>query len=147
MTSRHVRQVCVAAIAVASGTLLPSTAEAHCIGTAGLADTPTAAQLIDWSGDYGGCTSRYSAYSAGFATASNSMFRPPASGKTGAFRLVGQNPLLNRGMNAAIAIKGDYAYIGSRTDLHPGTPHGGVMVLDISRPTQTRVAGVSRSRR
>jgi hypothetical protein len=141
MTSRHVRQVCAAAIAVASGALLPTTAEAHCIGPAGLADTPTAAQLTDFSGDYGGCTSRFSAYSAGFATASNSMFRPPASGKKGAFKLVGQNPLLNRGMNAAIAIKGDYAYIGSRTDLHPGTPHGGVMVLDISRPNQPELLG------
>ncbi len=141
MTSRHVRQVCAAAIAVASGALLPTTAEAHCIGPAGLADTPTAAQLTDFSGDYGGCTSRFSAYSAGFATASNSMFRPPASGKKGAFKLVGRNPLLHRGMNAAIAIKGDYAYIGSRTDLHPGTPHGGVMVLDISRPNQPELLG------
>jgi hypothetical protein len=42
---------------------------------------------------------------------------------------------MNRGMNAAIAVHGDYAYIGSRTDgSHVGQPHGGIMVVDISRP-------------
>jgi hypothetical protein len=48
---------------------------------------------------------------------------------------VGHEPLMNRGMNAAIAINGDYAYIGSRTDgSHAGQPQGGIMVVDISRP-------------
>jgi hypothetical protein len=48
---------------------------------------------------------------------------------------VGHEPLMNRGMNAAIAVHGDYAYIGSRTDgSHVGQPHGGIMVVDISRP-------------
>src|SRR5919198_5499181 len=48
---------------------------------------------------------------------------------------VGHEPLLNRGMNAAIAVNGDYAYIGSRTDgSHPGLPTGGIMVVDISKP-------------
>ena len=97
--------------------------------------------MIDWNGDYGGCTSRYSAYSQGYALASESAFRPPASGKKGAFKQVGHNALLSRGMNAAIAIKGHYAYIGSRTDLHPGTPHGGVMVVDISKPRKPELVG------
>jgi hypothetical protein len=48
---------------------------------------------------------------------------------------VGHEPLMNRGMNAAIAVHGDYAYIGSRTDgSHAGQPQGGIMVVDISRP-------------
>src|ERR687895_2154492 len=50
-------------------------------------------------------------------------------------REVGHEPLMNRGMNAAIAVHGDYAYIGSRTDgSHVGQPQGGIMVVDISRP-------------
>ena len=48
---------------------------------------------------------------------------------------VGHEPLMNRGMNAAIAVHGDYAYIGSRTDGgHEGMPHGGIMVVDIEDP-------------
>src|ERR671916_199901 len=48
---------------------------------------------------------------------------------------VGHEPLMNRGMNSALAIHGDYAYIGSRTDgSHAGQPQGGIMVVDISRP-------------
>ena len=46
--------------------------------------------------------------------------------KTGSITQVGHEPLMNRGMNAAIAIQGDYAYIGSRTDGgHEGQPQGG----------------------
>jgi hypothetical protein len=50
---------------------------------------------------------------------------------------------MNRGINAAIAVHGDYAYIGSRTDGgHEGMPHGGVMVVDISEPSNPNlVAG------
>jgi hypothetical protein len=43
---------------------------------------------------------------------------------------------MSRGMNAAIAIHGDYAYIGSRTDGgHQGQPHGGILVVDIGDPS------------
>jgi hypothetical protein len=57
-------------------------------------------------------------------------------GKTGSLTQVGHEPLLNRGMNAAGAIHGDYMYIGSRTDGgHVGEPHGGIMVVDISDPS------------
>ena len=41
--------------------------------------------------------------------------------KTGSLEQVGHEPLMDRGMNAAMAIHGDYAYIGSRTD---GAPRG-----------------------
>jgi len=60
----------------------------------------------------------------------------------GSFRQVGHESLEQRGMNAALAIHGDYAYVGSRTDAHEGTPHGGLMVVDISRPRRLElVAG------
>jgi hypothetical protein len=56
-------------------------------------------------------------------------------GKFARITQVGHEPLMNRGMNAAIAVHGDYAYIGSRTDgSHAGQPHGGIVVVDISRP-------------
>ena len=57
----------------------------------------------------------------------------------GEFKLIGHNPLENRGMNAAIAIHGNYAYIGSRTDgLHPNTE---VKVVDISKPSDPKIVG------
>ena len=53
---------------------------------------------------------------------------------------VGHEPLMSRGMNAAAAIHGDYAYIGSRTDGgHEGMPHGGIMVVDISDPSAPKL--------
>jgi len=53
--------------------------------------------------------------------------------RTGSIQQVGHDPLMNRGMNAAIAVHGDYAYVGSRTDgSHMGQPQGGIMVVDIS---------------
>lgn len=57
----------------------------------------------------------------------------------GSFELVGHEPLLYRGMNAAIAVHGDYAYVGSRTDgLHP---RSGVAVVDVSDPTAPTEVG------
>ena len=45
-------------------------------------------------------------------------------------------------MNAAIAVQGDYAYVGSRTDRHEGEPaFGGVMVVDISDPSDPDLVG------
>jgi hypothetical protein len=55
--------------------------------------------------------------------------------RTGSIEQLGHEPLKSRGMNSAIAVHGDYAYIGSRTDgSHIGQPQGGIMVVDISRP-------------
>ena len=60
----------------------------------------------------------------------------PSKERTGAFTLVGHEPLMSRGMNAAIAVHGDYAYIGSRTDGgHEDMPHGGILIVDISDPS------------
>jgi hypothetical protein len=65
--------------------------------------------------------------------------KPP---KAGSIKQVGHESLMNRGMNAAIAIHGDYAYIGSRTDGgHAGMPQGGVMVVDISNPSDPALLG------
>lgn len=55
----------------------------------------------------------------------------------GRFKLVGHDPLLNRGMNAALAIHGNYAYVGSRTD--GSHPNAGVLVVDISNPSDPEV--------
>jgi len=57
----------------------------------------------------------------------------------GSFELVGHSPILNRGMNAGLAVHGDYAYVGSRTDgLHP---NAGVAVIDVSKPEAPEVVG------
>jgi hypothetical protein len=62
--------------------------------------------------------------------------------RTGSITQVGHEPLMNRGMNAALAVHGDYAYIGSRTDGgHEDMPHGGVMVVDISNPSNPTLLG------
>jgi hypothetical protein len=62
--------------------------------------------------------------------------------RTGSLAQVGHEPLMDRGMNAAAAIHGHYAYIGSRTDGgHEGMPHGGVMVVDISDPSSPALLG------
>ena len=55
-------------------------------------------------------------------------------------KLVGSNPLGHRGMNAAMAVLGDYAYIGSRTDGKLNNMNNaGIMVVDISDPTDPTV--------
>ncbi len=64
----------------------------------------------------------------------------PRAAETGSFELIGHNPLENRGMNAAMAVLGDYAYIGSRTDAKADNiNHSGVMVVDISDPAAPEV--------
>ena len=58
----------------------------------------------------------------------------------GSLELVGHNPLMSRGMNAALAIHGNYAYIGSRTDGKAGNAnHMGIMVVDISNPASPTI--------
>src|SRR5687768_7491256 len=56
---------------------------------------------------------------------------------TGSFELIGHTPLLNRGMNAGLAVYGNYAYVGSRTD--GSHPDAGVLVVDISNPANPAV--------
>ena len=58
---------------------------------------------------------------------------------TGSFELVGHDPLMNRGMNAALAVHDGYAYVGSRTDgLHP---NAGVMIVNVREPASPAVVG------
>jgi hypothetical protein len=58
----------------------------------------------------------------------------------GRFEVVGHEPLGNRGMNSALAIHGNHAYVGSRTDGKLGNLNGaGVLVVDISNPTAPKV--------
>jgi len=58
----------------------------------------------------------------------------------GRFELVGHSPLNNRGMNAALAVYGDYAYVGNRSDASQSA-NAGVMVVDVSDPSSPKVVG------
>jgi hypothetical protein len=60
-------------------------------------------------------------------------------GPPGSLELIGHESLEMRGMNAALAVYGGYAYIGSRTDNH-GQGNAGVMVVDIKNPAAPKVA-------
>jgi hypothetical protein len=53
----------------------------------------------------------------------------------GEFEIVGHTDLGSRGMNAAVAIAGDVAYVGSRIDKKP------VLIVDIKDPANPRVVG------
>lgn len=55
--------------------------------------------------------------------------------------LVGHTPLLNRGMNSALAMFGNHAYVGSRTDRSKDHLRPGVLIVDISEPSDPRVVG------
>ncbi len=57
----------------------------------------------------------------------------------GSFRVVGHDPLFGRGMNAGLAVYGDHAYVGSRTDATPGHANPGVLVVDVSDPAEPEV--------
>ena len=66
-----------------------------------------------------------------------------AQGKAkGSFELLGHSSLNNRGMNAALAVHENYAYVGSRTDAKANNANGaGVMVVDVSKPKSPEVVG------
>ena len=58
----------------------------------------------------------------------------------GTLEVVGHDPLKNRGMNSALAVHGDYAYVGSRTDGKANNVNGaGVLVVDVSDPSKPKV--------
>jgi hypothetical protein len=61
----------------------------------------------------------------------------PPTTAAGTFEQVGHSPINSRGMNSALAIHGDYAYVGSRSD--GGAPKGGIAVIDISDPAAPEV--------
>jgi hypothetical protein len=136
MTYTRARRVGVAAIAFAAVALLPGSAGAHPADcTSALAQAPTTDRFADWNGCGSAATWR--------ADARPSKRARVAHGERGSLRRVGHEPLRNRGMNAAIAIHEDYAYIGSRTDGgHESGLHGGILVVDISKPSRPKlVAG------
>lgn len=64
-----------------------------------------------------------------------------AEGGKGSLELVGHSALDNRGMNAALAVRGDYAYVGSRTDGGLKPFDNGVKVVDVSNPKEPTVVG------
>jgi hypothetical protein len=63
----------------------------------------------------------------------------PTATATGSLVLIGHDPLHGRGMNAALAIAGRYAYVGSRTDGASQHRHPGIQVVDIGNPVKPRV--------
>jgi hypothetical protein len=53
----------------------------------------------------------------------------------GSFTQIGHEPLMNRGMNAAIAVHKRYVYVGSRTDgKNNNANHAGVFIVDAQDP-------------
>jgi hypothetical protein len=155
MTNRCVRLFCGAATAFAALAVSAGSAGAHpadCAGTTAVTAAPTAGWPADWASDDGSCTNAAAVRPPGASRAtdnvtlaSTTVTSAPVQAKnqkTGALKQVGHDPLMGRGMNAAIAVHGDYAYIGSRTDGgHTGQPHGGVMVVDISDPSDPALQG------
>lgn len=55
------------------------------------------------------------------------------------FKLIGHEPLFNRGMNAAPTVFEDFVYIGNRTDGQARHPHPGILVVDASDPSRPEV--------
>ena len=89
---------------------------------------------------------RSTRYALLLALAAALLIAPTAAARpgTGALKQVGHEPLMNRGMNAALAVHGDYAYVGSRTDGKPwrtdlNLNHAGIYVLDISDPAKPTI--------
>lgn len=66
---------------------------------------------------------------------------PPTASPTGSLALVGYSPLYERGMNAGLAVWGDHAYVGSRTDGSEGHLHPGVLVISIRDPSHPEIVG------
>ena len=149
MSHTPVRCAVAAAIACALVALVPNSARAH----PGDGECPLTAVLsVELFAPRGDCANTAaggvtSTPSAGAGTTRFASFTPDraqaavSKPETGVITQVGHEPLLSRGMNAAIALNGDYAYIGSRTDAHDGTPQGGLIVVDISKPSNPRLVG------
>jgi hypothetical protein len=89
----------------------------------------------DWM--YGGDTTTRIGGNAGGA----GIFLQREEALPGSFTVVGHEPLLNRGMNAAIAVHKNYVYVGSRTDGKDGNANNaGIMVVDVSNPAAPQIA-------
>jgi hypothetical protein len=153
MTHSCVRHVCAAAIAFAAVALSPGSAGAHPVDCqTAVTAPPIATWPADWAPEDDDCANVPARSQAGASSATGNTALASSTAtsarigarkhKPGRLTQVGHEPLMSRGMNAAIAINGDYAYIGSRTDGgHQGQPQGGVMVVDISRPSRPKLLG------
>ena len=145
MTRTRGRVIFAAGVICAALLVVPASAGAHppdCTGSYVLTPAPSADLFTDWTGEDRGCVIPASeSDTSASAPRGDHVVTASAKPAGGSFAQVGHNPLMHRGMNAAIAVSGDYAYIGSRTDLHPGTPTGGVMVVDISNPSNPELLG------
>ena len=140
MLHTRARHLYAVAVAVTGLAVLPGSASAHCADSSasGLAAAPVAETLSDWT-SAGECAHDLTLRST--AGARDLSVAAPADAKTGTLTQVGHEPLLSRGMHAAIAVHRNYAYVGSRTDAHAGTPHGGIMVVDVANPAAPRLLG------
>jgi hypothetical protein len=67
--------------------------------------------------------------------------REAGSASAPQFELVGHDPVLNRGMNAGLALHRGFAYIGNRPDASQGRMNSGVLVVAIDDPSRPRVIG------
>src|SRR4051812_39218260 len=68
------------------------------------------------------------------------MFMRAEEALPGSFELIGHEPLMSRGMNAAIAVNGRYVYIGSRTDgKNNNANHAGVFIVDAIDPAHPKI--------
>ena len=140
MTHKH--RVAAMAAALAALAALPAAAPAHPVDCSGfeLAAAPSGERYIDWGGGSDGCVTAASEKASARDAAPPTNSSAAGDRAEGSFEQVGHDPLRNRGMNAAIAVQGDYAYVGSRTDGgHAGQPQGGLMVVDVSRPSSPSV--------
>jgi len=59
----------------------------------------------------------------------------------GSLEVIGHEPLFDRGMNAGLALWGDFAYVGSRTDGSAGHLRPGVLVVDVEDRADPHVVG------
>src|ERR687890_792553 len=113
----HQLRAAAVAVALAALAALPAVASAHPVDCSGfeLEAAPSGERYIDWGGGSDGCVTAASE-KASVRAAGPPMNSSAAAGrKKGKFKEVGHEPLRNRGMNAALAVHGDYAYVGSRT--------------------------------
>ena len=63
------------------------------------------------------------------------MFMQREADTPGSFTQVGHEPLMSRGMNAAIAVHKRYVYVGSRTDgKNNNANHAGILIVDAQDP-------------
>jgi len=140
MTHKH--RAAAFAVALAALAALPAAVSAHpadCTRS-NLAAAPSGERYIDWGGGSDGCVTAASEKASARDAAAPMNSSAAGDRPQGSFEQVGHDPLRNRGMNAAIAVQGDYAYVGSRTDGgHVGQPQGGLMVVDVSRPSSPSV--------